>query len=635
MYTFAKQDESNHLSNKISYHEENLLCKSVVYALIDGILPNFRGGNFAQAQTETSVTYTVASKTSVTASGTVPADVTATFSNNGTNNNDQLTSGKTMTLTLSGFNYKVEKVVLYMKRGSKGGPGNISIKVGDTEYASQTFVKSDFTTSYANKEFTNTSSNDFIGDITIVINATASSLYCSSFTIYYTETGPQLPDPELSFPLEEYEANIYTGFTAPTLTNKGDGAVTYTSSDETVATVNANTGAVTLVGAGITTIKAVSEKTDNYKAGNASYTLKVVDPAAPKYKKIISLDELVDGAQYVFVCETKSVAMGEVTGDKGQPVTGIALSDGILEGNTALNVFTLERDGDVCYFRDAQGKYLNGASSTNLNTIDKDLTSKGIKWTVTMDGEDVKVNNAALTSRYIIANSSNKFGNYDSSNYDNSGYGHIQLYRKVGEINAAETVDNYATFYVNYAYEMPEGMTGYAVQVEIGGKLTMKEAYKAGDAVPANTPLLLHGENAGTFHPAVLNKEVEAYDGYSDLEGTRNDEGYTESQWANVLYYKLAVNDEGKAGFFWGAENGAPFKMQKYTTAYLAAAEARVSNVRGFVFNPGEATGIDSVATETEENAPVYTLSGIRVRTAKSELPAGIYIMNGKKLMVK
>lgn len=540
-----------------------------------------------------------------------------------------------MTLTLSGFNYKVEKVAVNMKRSSKGGPGNISIKVGDAEYASQTFAQSDFTTSYADKEFTNTSSNDFIGDITIVINATANSLYCSSFTIYYTETGPQLPDPELSFPSEEYEANLYTGFTAPTLTNKGDGAVTYTSSDETVATVNANTGVVTLVGAGITTIKAVSAKTDNYKTGNASYTLKVVDPAAPKFKKITSLDEVVDGAQYVFVCETKSVAMGEVTGKKGQPVTGIVLSDGILESNTALNVFTLERDGDVCYFRDAQGKYLNGASSTDLNTIDKDLTSKGIKWTVTMDGEDVKVNSAAEATRYLIANSSNQFGNYASSNYNKSDYSHIQLYRKVGEINAAETVDNYATFYVNYAYEMPEGMTGYAVVVETGGKLTMKEAYRAGEAVPAKTPLLLHGENAGTFHPVVLNKDVEAYGEYNELLGERDYYGYTTCTFVDPLFYKLAVNSEGKAGFFWGAENGAPFKMQKYTTAFLAAPKNRVSNVRGFVFNPGEATGIDSVATGNEENAPVYTLSGIRVRTAKSELPAGIYIMNGKKLMVK
>lgn len=595
----------------------------------------FGGGNFAQAQTETSVTYTVASKTSVTASGTVPADVTATFSNNGTNNNDQLTGGKTMTLTLSGFQHQVERIVLSMKTNKSGGAGSITATVGGTEYFSKNY-DGGYTTTYKDYELNRDADAEKLsGDIVIKIAATENSLYCQSFTIYYTETGPQLPDPELSFPLEEYEANIYTGFTAPTLTNKGDGAVTYTSSDKTVATVNANTGVVTLVGAGITTIKAVSAKTDNYKAGNASYTLKVVDPAAPKYKKITSLDELVDGAQYVFVCESQNVAIGSVLGDKGNAVK-ITPVDGILTENSSLLVFTLEKENNIYYFKDSNGKYLNNATSNSLTLIDKNSTATGIQWTIAMDGTDFKMSSAANSSNYLCVNTATNpviFRTYASSNYNK--YGHIQLYRKVGEINADEAVDNYATFYVDYAYEMPEGVTGYAVEVETGGKLTMNEAYKAGEAVPAKTPLLLHGENAGTFHPAVLNKEVEAYNGYNALLGERDYYGYTTCTFVDPLFYKLAVNSEGKAGFFWGAENGAPFKMQKYTTAFLAAPKNRVSNVRGFVFNPGEATGIDSVATETEENAPVYTLSGIRVRTAKSELPAGIYIMNGKKLMVK
>lgn len=595
----------------------------------------FGGGNFAQAQTETSVTYTVASKTSVTASGTVPADVTATFSNNGTNNNEQLTGGKTMTLTLSGFQHQVERIVLSMKTNKSGGAGSITATVGGTEYFSKNY-DGGYTTTYKDYELNRDANAEKLsGDIVIKIAATENSLYCQSFTIYYTETGPQLPDPELSFPSEEYEANIYTGFTAPTLTNKGDGAVTYTSSDETVATVNASTGAVTLVRAGITTIKAVSAKTDNYKAGNAFYTLKVIDPAAPKYKKITSLDELVDGAQYVFVCESQNVAIGSISNDKGNAVN-ITIEDGFLTGSSSLLVFTLEKKNGIYYFQDpTNGKYLNNGSGNALSLINYDITAQGIQWTIAMDGTDFKMN-AANSKNYLCVNTATNpviFRTYKSTNYNN--YGHIQLYRKVGEINADEAVDNYATFYVDYAYEMPEGVTGYTVEVEIGGKLTMNEAYKAGEAVPAKTPLLLHGENAGTFNPAVLNKEVKAYDGYNELLGERDYDGYTTCTFVDPLFYKLAVNGEGKAGFFWGAENGAPFKMQKHTTAFLAAPKYRVSNVRGFVFNPGEATGIDSVATETEENAPVYTLSGIRVRTAKSELPAGIYIMNGKKLMVK
>jgi len=48
------------------------------------------------------------------------------------------------------------------------------------------------------------------------------------------------------------------------LTKTGDGTVTYSSSDETVATVNASTGEVTIVGAGTATITATVVDSDTY-----------------------------------------------------------------------------------------------------------------------------------------------------------------------------------------------------------------------------------------------------------------------------------------------------------------------------------------------------------------------------------
>ena len=61
------------------------------------------------------------------------------------------------------------------------------------------------------------------------------------------------------------------------------GAVTYTSSDPTVATVNAATGEVTVVGAGNATITATQAANGNYALGNATYTLTVsaAPPSAP------------------------------------------------------------------------------------------------------------------------------------------------------------------------------------------------------------------------------------------------------------------------------------------------------------------------------------------------------------------
>lgn len=62
-----------------------------------------------------------------------------------------------------------------------------------------------------------------------------------------------------------------------TLTNTGDGKVTYSSSDTSVATVNASTGLVTIKAVGSTTITAtVSDGTNyTYATKTAQYTLKV------------------------------------------------------------------------------------------------------------------------------------------------------------------------------------------------------------------------------------------------------------------------------------------------------------------------------------------------------------------------
>ena len=72
-------------------------------------------------------------------------------------------------------------------------------------------------------------------------------------------------------------------FKAPTatLTPAEAGSLTYSSSDETVATVDATTGAVTLTGTtGTTTITAAFAGNDTYAASSASYTLNVAEAAS-------------------------------------------------------------------------------------------------------------------------------------------------------------------------------------------------------------------------------------------------------------------------------------------------------------------------------------------------------------------
>ena len=103
--------------------------------------------------------------------------------------------------------------------------------------------------------------------------------------ILYVKAGGEVSDKaeaDLSFgETTAFEVNLGEEFTAPTLSNPNQLEVVYTSSNTDVATVDETTGAVTIVGAGQTTITASFAGNDEYNEGSASYTLTVVDPNAP------------------------------------------------------------------------------------------------------------------------------------------------------------------------------------------------------------------------------------------------------------------------------------------------------------------------------------------------------------------
>jgi hypothetical protein len=146
-----------------------------------------------------SVTYTVRSKTSVSTSGTAPEGSSITFKSTSVNGNDQMTSGKSQTYTIKGFEgCTIKKVVLSMHSNSSKGAGTFSLKAGTTELAaiknSTTFDKWYNNTSYSTsyKDVTVSLTNDSYTikaneDVVIVITASVNSLYCQSVTIEYEQ----------------------------------------------------------------------------------------------------------------------------------------------------------------------------------------------------------------------------------------------------------------------------------------------------------------------------------------------------------------------------------------------------------------------------------------------------------------
>ena len=148
----------------------------------------------------THATYTVTTKTSVTESGDVPSGSSATFLNNASSAVDQITSGKSMVLTLSGYSgYTISRIVLSVKSNASTGGGSFSACVGNTEISfiidgkfNSSGWYGNWSTSYVDIEPAITTSKK-VGaaeDVVITILASESSLYCESFTIYYEEPSP-------------------------------------------------------------------------------------------------------------------------------------------------------------------------------------------------------------------------------------------------------------------------------------------------------------------------------------------------------------------------------------------------------------------------------------------------------------
>lgn len=287
------------------------------------------------------------------------------------------------------------------------------------------------------------------------------------------------------------------------------------------------------------------------------------------------------------------------------------------------------------YYFISGDQYLKG-KGTDMTMANYNSIEKGIKWNILFKEENVLIYNdydpAGGTGRRLMyrAGTYNVFGHYSST--DSKEYYNVQLYQKVYPLTVSSATGGYATFYnEEEAYKMPEGLTGYAVtKAENDKYITRKTAYEAGATVPAKTPLLIIGQ-ADSYYPAVVSGTgVEAYAGSNLLEGRRDANGYTSSAYDNVCYYKLGLNAEKVPGFYWGAENGAAFQMQKATTAYLAVPKSLVQGANALFFDFGPETGINEIQTEQADKA-IFDLSGRRVQKATK----GFYIVGGKKVLVK
>lgn len=548
------------------------------------------------------VTFMVKSKTSVTADP-VLAGVTASFNNNGTNNNDQMTSGKSMTLTVKGYQYAVKQIKLKLRRNSGGGAGTLDVKIGTTSVLNQTLSKNSLTSTYTEYAYDLTKSGNEGEDIVITLKASANSLYCNSFTIV-PKTGKE--STALSFGKENdnktFDLTVGDYFAAPTatLTPAVEGAkITYSSDKPEVATVDASTGTVTLrTTEGTAVITASYAGNDKYEASTVSYTINLTKPFEVE-DGVFDFTESCDYGSGLTptndnnaenATSSKWIAKNvsfETSGGKGVRwwING-SVNELRVYGNTKFKISVPE--GNFITLIHIDG--VNSGFSVDSGTF------KGGKWsgcsqTVVFTNGNTRKDIKKITVKYIAKESvtptTNGYATFACSYPVNYSENRLKAYTiKVDE-------DNQKVAYTEFTGVVPEGMAVLVSGTE-GQKYELTPATEKADAA--------------------FTTDLKVSDGTVKSDGTN--------------FYGFTTKD-GVSGFVRVAKDVAVPQGKGYLqlTGNTAAAPVFYSINIG-----GGTTGIGQVEVEkAAENGAIYNLAGQRVATSYK----GVVIKNGKKYVNK
>lgn len=442
----------------------------------------------------------------------------------------------------------------------------------------------------------------------------------------------------------EFEQSIYTvNFeditTLKAVSNNPDAQITYSATngdwaiDETSGEFLAGTTA------GSVTVTATLAESDKYTGATATCTVNIVDPNQQVYSDVITAADLkgevdtykdfsgvtkTSGAVYAGNSAYKdgSIQLRSKNSNSGIVATtsGGRISQIIITwDNSTANARQIDIYGNTNPYTSAAELY-ETSGNTNQGELIGSL-AKG-ETTLTVEGNypyvGIRSNDGALYIKDITF-----------------------VWEKVSEPTTGSfsiTDAGFATYYTDKAFVMPENVQGGIVTKANNetSQLTVSYNYQPGTVVPAKTPIVLKGEK-GDYTVNYTTSEETTPAG-NMLYGADNvdADGMTFVEGTNVKYYKLALGNDGKCGFYWGAADGAAFE---YTAnrAFLAIDITDASQApEGFSLDgDGGTTGIDGVMNGNDDSQKIYTVTGVYAGKSLDKLPKGIYIVGGKKVAVK
>lgn len=461
-----------------------------------------------------------------------------------------------------------------------------------------------------------------------------------SIQLYKKVTDSTMQPLPLSFNPSSGEVNV--GETLSTVLETPDdynGLITYSSADEDIAVVNAE-GVITGVGVGTVDITASASATDVYFGNNITFTVTVkgnvadddiIEPVV--YKRIKSTDELESGKRYLILASNSTKALSQHNGSDGFKVVGVTVNNEQYTGSVneagcpyELLVGDGKESGIWTIQYVANGQFIKAESSSSVGLKISDNATGNCNWSIEiLETGNARIVNTKSTGRTLSVGT-DYFKNY-------SGTAPVQLYKKITDaVNIPIGVTGYGTlYYGDVSLIVPEGVTAQTYSYS-GEELVATHTYNAGDVIPKGTAVVLKG-NAGTNYcfDKVASTAVAPSDNM--LKGSDEDVQLEENN--DVYYYKLSRNSSGdtsSVGFYWGAADGGPFRSPAHK-AYLEIQRTSVTYGKS-TFALGGTDGVESLRMDKEmPEDVVYSISGVRIKSAF--LPKGVYIINGKKRIVR
>ncbi|MBR5592734.1 MAG: chitobiase/beta-hexosaminidase C-terminal domain-containing protein [Bacteroidaceae bacterium] len=334
---------------------------------------------------------------------------------------------------------------------------------------------------------------------------------------------------------------------------------------------------------------------------------------------VTNVAELAVGDQIVIVATNYDYALSTTQNGNNRGSVEVEKIDDVVSWSSDVQVITLENGAtDGTYAFNVGDGYLYAASSSSNHLKTQSAVDAKASWTVEITDAGVATIKAGeVTRNWLRFNNSNSpkiFSCYGSGQTDVSIY-------KVDVSTVADYVLNvteagWATMYLGYNVIIPEDVNCYVIGEIDGAVVNLNQVE---DVLPANTAVIVEAAKGEyTFEVTEETSTVE-----NVMEGTLKNEYITKDA------YVLGVVD-GEVGLY-KADMAGGVWLNNANKAYLPASVANGAASYSFRFGEGT-TGIDEMKEQRAESKEIYDLTG---RKVESITERGIYIVGGKKVLVK